>query len=72
MLGIAPAVMAYVFADNVVLAIIFGVAAVVLAAAVYILSLITRWRFIPPIVDLLGIILTPAYVVVAIWLWWQA
>lgn len=70
MLGIVPAVMAYVFDDhNVVLAALFAGIAVVIAAAVWGLSLITHWRIIPRLVSLAGAVLTPLYVALAVYLW---
>ncbi len=69
MLGVAPALISYVLLENLALAITFGVIAVVLAAAVYLLSLMTHWKIIPRIVDLMGMVLTPVYVAIAVWIW---
>lgn len=68
MLSIPPAVMAFVLMKNEYLAIVLGVAAVILAVAVFLLSFLTHWKIIPRIVDLLGMILTPLYAVAALWL----
>jgi len=71
MLGIVPAVMGYVFDDhNVLLAATLGGGAFLLAMAVYLLALLTRWRIIGHIVGLIGSVLTPCYVAVAVYLWW--
>lgn len=70
MLGAAPAIMSYILLDNTAMAITLGVVAVLLAGGVYILALLTHWRIIPRIVDILGTILTPVYIIIAIWLWW--
>lgn len=71
MLGIVPAVMGYVFDEhNVVLAATLGGAAVILALAVYLLSLLTHWRLIGQIVGLVGCVLTPCYIAAAAYFWW--
>lgn len=69
MLGATPAAISYFLLDNMVLAITFGVIAVVVALLVYVLSLITHWRLIPRIVDILGMTLTPLFFGIAIWIW---
>ncbi len=71
MLGIVPAVMGYVFDDhNVLLAATLGGVAFLLAVAVYLLALLTRWRMISYIVGLVGGVLTPCYVAAAVYFWW--
>lgn len=71
MLGIVPAVMGYVFDEhNIVLAATLGGIAVLLALAVYLLALLTRWRLIGQIVGLAGSILTPCYIAAAVYFWW--
>lgn len=69
MLGVAPAAISYFLLDNLVMAITFGVIAVVVSVVVYALSLITHWRLIPRIVDILGMTLTPIFIGIAVWLW---
>ncbi len=70
MLGIAPAVMNYIFfKEEMTLTCILGAGAVGLAALVYLLFSLTGWRVIGSIVNLVGCILVPIYLAAAIWLW---
>lgn len=71
MLGIVPAVMCFVFTEptNYVLTVSVGVLAVLVALVVWGLAAVTKWRLIPTLVNLLGCILAPFYVVIAIYLW---
>lgn len=71
MLGIVPAVMCFVFTEptNYVLVVALGLLAVLLAAAVWGLAAVTKWRIIPAAVNVLGCVLAPFYVAIAIYLW---
>ncbi|MBQ4614152.1 MAG: hypothetical protein IJB31_04410 [Akkermansia sp.] len=69
MLSILPVAIAIVLLENIPLAIILGVVGVVLSLGVFLLALLTHWRIIPRIVDILGMILTPTYIGIAVWLW---
>ncbi len=69
-LGIPPVVASYIFfRDMMGLMIFFGALAVGLAVFVYLLGKLTGWRLIGSVVNLVGCILVPLYVVAAIWLW---
>ncbi len=69
-LGIVPVVACYIFfKDMTWLMILFGSLAVGLAAFVYLLGKLTRWRAIGYVVNLVGSILVPAYIAGAIYLW---
>lgn len=71
MLGIVPAVMCFVFTEptNYALTISVGVLAVLMALVVWGLAAVTKWRLIPSLVNMLGCILAPFYVAIAIYLW---
>ncbi len=70
MLGIVPAVLNYVFnKEQMGLTITFGVGALLLAGAVYLLAKLTQWAAVGRVVNLVGCILVPAYVVIAVMLW---
>lgn len=68
-LGIVPVAISYILLDNLPLAITFGIIAVLCAGAIFLLALLTHWKIIPRIVDMLGIILTPLYIAIAVWIW---
>lgn len=70
MLTMVPAVMNYVFNDQDVVgsAVIAGIG-VVISVAVFGLSLLTRWRIISRVVNMLGCVLTTLYVALSVYLW---
>ncbi len=69
-LGIVPVVACYIFFKEMTwLLVLFGAIAVGLTLFVYLLGKLTGWRAIGSMVNLLGCILVPAYVVGAICLW---
>ena len=70
MLGIVPVVLNYVFnKEQMGLTIMLGVLAGALAVAVYLLAKLTGWKMVGRIVNLIGCILVPVYIVVAVMLW---
>ncbi len=70
MLGLVPVVLNYVFnKEQMGLTITLGVVAVLAALAVYALAKLTGWRSVGRIVNIVGCILVPVYLVAAIWLW---
>ena len=70
MLTMVPAVMNYVFNDQDVVgsAVIAGIG-VVISVAVFGLSLLTRWRIISRVVNMLGCVLTTLYIALSVYLW---
>lgn len=70
MLTTVPAVMNYVFNDKDVVgsAVIAGIG-VVISVAVFALALLTRWRIISRVVNLLGCVLTTLYIALSVYLW---
>lgn len=73
MLTLVPAIMNFVFNDKelLVTAVIAGIG-VVVSLAVFLLALVTRWRIIGRLVNVLGCVLTTLYFAVAIYLWFWA
>ncbi len=70
MLGVVPVVACYIFfKDMKWLMVLFASLAVGLSAIVYLLSKLTGGRTIGSVVNLVGCILVPAYIVGAIMLW---
>lgn len=72
MLAAVPAAMNYVFTEEHEIGSTIGIFAVgfVIALVVLAVSLITRWRIIGTIVNTVGCILTPVYVVITICAFW--
>lgn len=70
MITLVPAIMNYVFneQDAVGSAVIAGVG-VLVSLAVFGLSLLTSWRIISKVVNMLGAVLTVLYVVFAVYCW---
>lgn len=70
MMGAVPTVLVYVFGDHDLL-LSAGIMAVflVLAAAVWILAAVTRWRFIPVLVNWLGNVLAILYIILFFHMW---
>lgn len=70
MLTLVPAIMHFVFNDReVVGSVVIAGIGVLISLAVFSLSLLTRWRIIGRIVNLLGTVLTTLYIVLAVYLW---
>lgn len=70
MLTLVPAIMHFVFNDKeVVGSVVIAGIGVLISLAVFALSLLTRWRIIGRIVNLLGTVLTTLYIVLAVYLW---
>ncbi len=70
MLGLVPVVLNYVFnKEQMGLTIALGVAAVAAALAVYLLARLTGWSMVGRVVNLVGCVLVPVYVVAAVCLW---
>ncbi len=69
MLGVVPVVACYIFFQDMAwLMVFFGALAVGLSLFVYLLGKLTGWRAIGNVVNLIGSILVPAYIVGAIYL----
>lgn len=70
MLTMVPAIMNYVFNEQDVVgsAVIAGIG-VVISVAVFLLALLTRWRIISRVVNLLGCVLTTLYIALSVYLW---
>ncbi len=70
MLTLVPAIMYFVFNDKelVMTCIIAGIG-VAVSVVVFLLAMVTRWRIIGRIVNLLGCVLTALYIAVAVYLW---
>lgn len=70
MLAIMPAALNYIFNDkDLISSAILGVIGVGISVAVFLLAFITRWRIIGTIVNIAGCILTPIYVIIAVYCW---
>lgn len=70
MLGIAPAAMVYVFNDHdVVGAAMCAGIALLAGAATYLAGVVFPGRALGRIVNFVACVLTPVYIIVAIWLW---
>ncbi len=70
MLALVPVALNYIFNRSAMgLTITLGVFAALLALAVYAFARLTKWSIIGRVVNLLGCILVPVYIVVAIMLW---
>lgn len=71
MLGITPAILNFVFNDkDIVSTVILAGIGVLVAVAVLILSLVTRWRLIGLLVNFFGWVLTVIYIAFAVYMWW--
>lgn len=70
MLTQVPAIMHFVFNDKELVGsvVIAGIGALI-SLSVFGLSLLTRWRIIGRIVNLLGAVLTTLYIAIAVYLW---
>ncbi len=69
-MGVPPVVACYIFAKEMVwLMVLFGALAVGLALLVFLLSKLTGWSIIGKVVNLVGCIIVPVYIVGAIILW---
>ncbi len=69
-LGVIPAVMNYVFnKEQMGLTVTLGAFAAGLAVVIYLLARFTGWRLIGAVVNLVGCVLVPCYVALAIVLW---
>ncbi len=70
MLTMVPAIMNYVFNEQDVVgsAVIAGIG-VVISVAVFALALLTRWRIISRVVNLMGCVLTTLYIALSVYLW---
>lgn len=70
MLTLVPAIMYFVFSDKelVMTCIIAGIG-VAVSVVVFLLAMVTRWRIIGRIVNLLGCVLTTLYIAVAVYMW---
>lgn len=70
MLGITPAILNFVFNDKeIVSTVILAGIGVLVAVAVLILSLVTRWRLIGLLVNFAGWVLTGIYIAFAVYMW---
>lgn len=70
MLTMVPAIMNYVFNEQDVVgsAVIAGIG-VVISVTVFGLALLTRWRLISRVVNLLGCVLTTLYIALSVYFW---
>lgn len=70
MLTMVPAIMNFVFNEKDVVgsAVIAGIG-VLISVAVFGLALLTRWRIISRIVNLMGCVLTTLYIALSVYLW---
>lgn len=70
MMGAVPTVLVYVFGDHdVLLSAGIMAAFLVLAAVVWVLAAVTRWRFIPVLVNWLGNLLAILYIILFFHMW---
>lgn len=70
MITMVPAIMNFVFNDkDVVSSVVIAGIGVLISLAVFVISLLTRWRIIGVIVNLLGTVLTILYIAVTVYLW---
>lgn len=70
MLTLVPAIMYFVFNDKeLVMTGIIAAVGVVISVAVFLLALVTHWRVISKVVNMLGWVLTLLYIAVAVYLW---
>lgn len=70
MLTMVPAIMNYVFNEqDVVGSVVIAGIGVVISVAVFGLALLTRWRIISRVVNLLGCVLTTLYIALSVYLW---
>lgn len=73
MLGITPAILNFVFNDKDIMstALLAG-GGIIVAGAVLLLSLITRWKLIGVLVNFFGWVLTIVYISIAVYMWWPS
>lgn len=70
MLTMVPAVMNFVFNEkDVVGSVVIAGIGIVISVAVFGLALLTRWRIISRVVNLLGCVLTTLYIALSVYLW---
>lgn len=70
MLGITPAILNFTFNDkDVVSTALIGGVGVMIALVVWLVALITRWRLVGALVNVVGAVLTVCYIAIAVYLW---
>lgn len=73
MLGITPAILNFVFNDKeIVSTVILAGIGFLIACAVWLLAVVTRWRLIGVLVNLFGSVLTCLYIGIAVYMWWPS